>query len=210
MMDEWFLPDGCDTFARLTSRPSDSSINASRTAFTMRHRSRFAVSASVLSMVVMLAACAGAPRQRPVRMGPVTQGADSVEGARRLLQGDWSLASYETIAPDGSRATHPVTGLLTYDEFGNLSLRAQLNRDGQPPAVLEYRGRAVIDARASMLRVEGVQYTERPTGVSPEITEAVSLDKPRHYQISGDVLTLSALDPATRRPTAVVAFRRAQ
>ncbi len=50
-----------------------------------------------LVLIVVTAACHGQPSQRPMKAGPVDTGAGSLTAARKYLEGQWSLESYESI-----------------------------------------------------------------------------------------------------------------
>jgi hypothetical protein len=55
--------------------------------------------AGVAALLAAAAACAGAPRQRPVEMGPVATGPGTLTDARKFLQGRWTLESFEVRPP---------------------------------------------------------------------------------------------------------------
>lgn len=173
----------------------------------MRSRSALIVLLSSGAVSIVLAGCGGASRPRPAGTGAVQPAGGADQQVRRQLEGRWELVTYETIAPDGSRTPQPVSGQLSFNPSGTLSVRAQLRRQGVPPFVLEYSGRAVIDPRAQRLRVEGASVPA-PPGAPANAVAAVSLDRPRHFQIQGDLLTVSALDPGSNRPTATAVWRK--
>lgn len=175
----------------------------------MRNRCALIVLLSTGAASIVLSGCGGASRPRPAAAGAVQPAGGTDQQVRRQLEGQWELVTYETIAPDGSRAPQPVSGRLSYDPSGTLSVRAQFRRQGGAPIVLDYSGRAVIDPRAQRLRVEGANVPA-PAGAPADAVAAVSLDRPRHYQLQGNLLTVSALEPGSNRPLATAVWRRAQ
>ncbi|HEX6211299.1 MAG TPA: hypothetical protein VF136_11015 [Methylomirabilota bacterium] len=171
-------------------------------------RSRPALSVLLIPVVVsVLAGCGGGSRPRPAGTGSVPTGGSDVDQVRRQLQGTWELVTYQTFAPDGSRNDQPVSGRLSYDGSGTLRVHAEYRRQGRAPFVLDYGGRAVIDPRAQRLRVEAASVP-RPPGGEETVVAAVSLDRPRHYQLQGNLLTVSALDAGSGRPVATAVWRK--
>ena len=152
-----------------------------------------------------VASCAAAPRQRPVRAGPVDTGAGSVEGARRQLSGTWELVSFEAFTAPGESSQVPATGRLTYDEFGNVTLVGELERgDDSQATLLNMSGRAVIDAamqRFLILDTEGnLPFDEADFATA-------SPDRFRYYAFNGDLLELSVKD-AGGQTTSLLTWRR--
>jgi hypothetical protein len=133
----------------------------------------------VAAILVVLAACAGAPRQRPVPMGPVDTGEGSLEAARRELQGSWSLVSLEAV--DASGARHPVkaSGVLSYDEYGNLKTIGTIDDPRLQSAIpLDLTGRIVLDPAKRVVYPADVTSAEP---VDPKRLAPVGLDKVRQY-----------------------------
>ena len=160
----------------------------------------FFVTAVALSV---LAGCAKTARERPVKMGDVNTGAGSLEAVRRQLQGSWELVSL-AVVPQGGGEPVPLKarGTLTYDEYGNLTIDAHTDDPNAPQAarsagVLSFKGRAVIDAPKSELKLMDV------TGnVNPD--EVLSIDRRRKYEFAAGTLKLSSIDEQ-RRPSAPTA-----
>lgn len=69
-------------------------------------------------------ACAGASRQRT---GPVAAGAGSLEAACRELRGSWLLSPLEAADASGTRQHVKASGMLSYDEFGNLTINGKID-----------------------------------------------------------------------------------
>ena len=161
-----------------------------------RRRSLALVSIAVVSGA-LLAGCAKAPRERPVKMGDVDTGAGSLESVRRQLQGTWELVSLAVVPPTGG-APVPLAarGTLVYDEFGNLSVDAHTNDPNAPQAaqtagLLSFKGRAVIDTAKSELKLMDVTGSVDPNTV-------IATERRRRFAFEGDLLKLSSLRPMAR------------
>ena len=157
----------------------------------------------VASAVVALAtamACAASERQRPVSMGPVATGAGTLTAARKFLEGRWVLESMVVNPPGGKPITLKGTGVLNYDDFGNMEMNikadeasSDLLRAGGvviPDGVISTSGRTAIDMQNRTLTyiLEG-QASAMKTGGGP-----LSPNRPRHWEVAGDVLTLTTKD----------------
>jgi hypothetical protein len=162
-------------------------------------------------VLVSAAGCAGGPRQRPVEMGPVDQGAGSLTTARQFLEGRWTLESFE-IHPAGKPPITPKgAGSLTYDKFGNLRMEIRADRDAVDTlraagidirdGVIATDGRAAIDMQNKTLTYM-IQSQSAAAGTGPLAT-----NRPRHWQVEADVLTLTTKDEAGN-PASVSRWRR--
>jgi hypothetical protein len=156
--------------------------------------------AGLAALLAAATACASAPRQRPVEMGPVATGPGTVESARKFLQGRWALESFE-VRPSGAA---PIavngSGVLTYDDFGNMRIEIRTDtatsdllraagiaiQDG----VISSDGRTVIDVPNKTLTyfVEG-QRSSLASGGGP-----LAPNRPRHWEVTADTLTLTTND----------------
>jgi hypothetical protein len=158
-------------------------------------------SLSALSVsLAAAAACAGAPRQRPLPIGEVASGAGTIGEARKFLEGRWALESFEVRPPGRAPILLKGSGVLNYDDFGNLrmEIRAdQASSDLLRAAGIEIRdgvisadGRTAIDLQNKTLTyfIEG-QRSSNATGGGP-----LALNRPRHWEVMGDVLTLTTRD----------------
>jgi hypothetical protein len=155
-------------------------------------------------MAALLAATAGfaaAPSQKPLPSGPGS-GPPSLAQARKFLEGRWALESFE-VRPPGKPPIFPKgSGVLNYDDFGNMRMEIRADeaasdllraaginiRDG----IISSDGRTVIDLQNRTLTyfLEG-QRSSLQTGGGP-----LALNKPRHWEVTGDVLTLTTKDEA--------------
>lgn len=157
------------------------------------------------AILAVLAACAGAPRQKPVPMGPVDTGEGSLEAARRELHGSWSLVSLEAV--DASGARHPVqaSGVLSYDEHGNLKTTGTIDDPRLQNAIpIDFTGRIVIDPVKRVFYPADLVSSEP---VDSKQLAPVGLDKVRQYSVTGDTLVVTYLD-AAGKPTAVLTWRK--
>ena len=163
------------------------------------HRAR-----AVAGMAVLLAAAnaAAAPHQTPPPAGRTGSGAPTLAEARKFLEGRWALESFE-FRPPGKEPIFPKgSGVLTYDDFGNMRLEIRADeassdllraaginiRDG----IISSDGRTVIDVPKKTLTyfVEG-QRSSLQTGGGP-----LALNRPRHWEVTADTLTLTTKDEA--------------
>ena len=158
-----------------------------------RHSFAAALFVSAAALLV-LPGCAKTARERPVRMGDVDTGAGSLEAVRRQLQGTWELVSLAVVPPGGG-APVPLAakGTLTYDEYGNLTVDAHTDDPNAPQAarsanLLSFKGRAVIDAARSELKLMDVTGSVDPATV-------ISTERRRRFAFEGDLLKLSSLEP---------------
>jgi hypothetical protein len=153
--------------------------------------------ASVVVALATAMACAASERQRPVSMGPVATGAGTLTAARKFLEGRWILESMVVTPPGAKPITLKGSGVLTYDDFGNLEMNlkadeasSDLLRAGGvviPDGVVSTKGRTAIDMQNRTLTyiLEG-QASAMKTGGGP-----LSPNRPRHWEVAGDVLTLT-------------------
>lgn len=150
-------------------------------------------------LVTTLGACAPAPRQRPVKGGPVNTGTGSTKAARSFLEGRWTLLTFEVFPPGQPPITVAGEGSLLYDDFGNLKMDirvdektgAALSKAGIPiqAGVLSIEGRAVIDMAGRKLTyvLEGQPPIGAPAG-------PLAMNRPRYWEVSGDELILTTRD----------------
>ena len=166
----------------------------------------------ILSVVLIPAAgCKSAPRQRAVEMGPVAEGAGSLTAARKFLEGRWALESF-VIYPAGKPMTLKGSGSLTYDEFGNLRMEIRADPDSADmlraagldirDGVIASDGRTAVDMQNKTLTYV-IQNQKPAAGGGP-----LAVNRPRHWDVQGDVLTLTTKDDAGN-PASMGRWRRA-
>lgn len=156
----------------------------------------------IVLMAALAAGCTAAPRVRPVKMGP----ADStLEGARQFLKGKWTLMSYEVFPPGRSPVTlgsADGTGTMTYDDYSNLDMQIRvtdqkvadaLGAAGIPlkDGMISTTGRTALDFQNKKLTyiLEG-----QPQLVSNAQMGPLAMNRPRYWQVEGDVLILTIKD----------------
>jgi len=156
--------------------------------------------AAVALALVGAVACAASERQRPVSMGPVATGAGTTAAARKFLEGRWILESMVVNPPGGKPITMKGTGVLTYDDFGNMEMNVKADEASSdllraggvviPDGVINTSGRTAIDVPNKTLTyiLEG-QASAMKTGGGP-----LSPNRPRHWEVARDVLTLTTKD----------------
>ena len=152
------------------------------------------------ALAVFMASAAVAAEQR----GPVDKGPGTLAAARKYLEGRWDLQTFD-IMPPGQATIHlskqTGKGTLIYDDFGNLEMDIKVDaptakllaaagiqtRNGS----LYSKGKTAVDMQGHTLRfiLEGQPPTGAPSG-------PIALNKLRHWQVDGNVLTLTTKDDA--------------
>jgi hypothetical protein len=148
----------------------------------------------VLMFLIVPACATSRPRQRPVEGGPVASGPGTLESVRKQLEGGWSLVSAEVVSAAGQRSLLKASAVLTYDAFGNLSMKGAYedpSATAEQTAALNFTGRAVIDTQKQELRLLDLQQAEGEFGGLPAEMAARRI---RSYAFKGDVLTLTVKD----------------
>ena len=166
----------------------------------------------VAALVAAAAGCAAAPRTRPLPIGDVPTGPGTVQGARKFLEGRWALESFEIRSADGKQVPLKGSGVLNYDDFGNLRMEIRADqassdvlraagvniRDG----VISTDGRTAIDLQNKTLTyfLEG----QPATGTGP-----LAMNRPRHWEVTQNQLTLTTRDDSGA-PISVSKWKRSQ
>ena len=175
----------------------------------MRLRS-IPASACVITLLLGLTACQGSPSQRPVKLGPVDEGAGTLKAARNYLEGRWSLESFEVYPAGKPPVALKGTGTLSYDEYGNLTMDIRADQASSDvmrasgiditDGVISSHGRTVVDMQNRTLTyvIEG----QPATGTGP-----LAASRPRHWQVDGTLLTLTTQDSAGK-PLSVGRWRK--
>jgi hypothetical protein len=154
---------------------------------------------AVAATMVGLTGCASAPRERPIPTTRIAKGPGTLTEARKYLEGRWSLMSFEVFPPGGQPVVLKGSGVLTYDDYGNLKIEIRtdeetarlLNQAGIAiqGGVISSEGRTVIDLQNRRLTyvIEGQATTGEPSG-------PLAMSRPRYWEVDGDVLTLTTKD----------------
>lgn len=164
----------------------------------------FLVAAAAV-IVPCLAGCQAAPRARPVEMGPVDTGLNSVESVRRQLEGTWALVSL-VVYSSGQPQPAQASGRLTYDKYGNMAIEATITGGAQlEPSALNASGRVTIDPGKKTLVIGGITAESAD---QRRIDPKLDASHVRYYDLQGDQLTTTTKD-ANGAPTATVTWKRA-
>lgn len=153
--------------------------------------------AAAVASCLLMTACAASERQRAISAGPVEAGAGTSTAVRSQLAGTWTLTKFEVLDAAGQLTPVRAKAQLTYDTFGNLSIKGVLEEPlpGQKsvteaPALM-YTGRAVIDAPRQELVLMGIDATVEP---DPSILAKIAPDARRKFTVTATDLTMSAMD----------------
>jgi hypothetical protein len=159
--------------------------------------------ALALAGTALIAGCAASERQRPLQTSPIATSGNTLQAARKQLEGRWTLVSLEYASPDGKRATvEGTTGVLTADAFGNLEIEYRLSEGGlkalgdlgfkTPNAVISTKGRSVINVDQQSI----VYVDEKAQPFDPKVAAGrqnpFALERTRYYDFGADgLLTLT-------------------
>lgn len=167
-----------------------------------------------LTLLAASAACAATPREKPIPMGPIETGADSLSAARKALEGRWALESFEMYPAGGEPIRLVGSGTLVYDEFSNLKIEIRTDPETAERlrvagmqtngGVLSSDGRAALDVQQKTLTYV---IPGQPTGAAA--AGPLATNKKRHWQIEDGVLVLTTRDDAGK-PTSVGRWKKTQ
>lgn len=160
--------------------------------------------------LIAVGACASAPRGRPIPTTRIDSGGGTLESVRRQLEGRWDLVSLQTFPKPGAKPVEvKAKALLTYDAYGNLTLKGRLDDQNytNPSAApfLDFTGRAVIDVPRNQLRM--LDVTANVEVAKEALPAETSFDKVRKYSFEGDLLKLSTID-AQANVTATATWKK--
>lgn len=168
-------------------------------------RSLFVMSLAVLALPFSTG-CAGAPRVRPVKMGPAESGLGTIENERRRLKGTWQLMSLEVVPASGEPLAVQAQGVLTYDDYGNLTMKGTVTASAEVDgSALNITGRAVIDPDAHTIRILDVKA---PNADAARLDPAFDAKHMRHYEFVGDDLLKTTVKDASGKTTATATWKR--
>ena len=154
--------------------------------------------------LAMTCGCKGGTSSMPYRTSPVASGPETVEAARKALEGTWTLISLTVQNASGARATPQATGTLNWDAFGNLTIEYRISDSGlkaldaigvRPPTpVIRTEGRAVINPQKKEVQYVPPDAPSRP--FDPKLAAAradpFALERLRYYAVDVDgILALS-------------------
>jgi hypothetical protein len=153
-----------------------------------------------------LAACA------PPHGGPIESGAGTLTAARKYLEGRWTLESFEMSPPGKAPIQLKGSGSLVYDDFGNM--RMEIRADEASADLLRSSG---IDIRDGIISTDGRTVVDMQNRTltyvikdqNPLIPGPLATTRPRHWEVTEDLLTLTTKDDAGK-PLSVSRWRRSQ
>lgn len=153
--------------------------------------------AVAVMVLIVLGGCAASERQRPIQTSPIPQTGNTLQAARKQLEGRWSLVSLQYGAPEGKTATIEGTvGTLTADGFGNLSIEYRMSEAGvkvleglgfkPPDRVISTTGRSVINVDEKTIVY--VDDTAKPFDpkVAAGRANPFALERTRYYDFGED------------------------
>jgi hypothetical protein len=159
-----------------------------------------------------LGACAARDRERPLPTTRVESGGGTINQARKYLEGRWILESFEVRPPGRAPVMLKGTGILNYDDFGNLrmEIRADQETSDQLRAagivirdgVISTDGRTVIDIQNRTLTYVLEGQPANVAGGGP-----LAANRPRHWEVTEDALTLTTKDDGGQ-PVAVSKWKK--
>jgi hypothetical protein len=154
---------------------------------------------AALSFAV-LAGCAAAPLDKPLKTSKVETGMGTLTDARSRLTGTWTLVSFD-LFPPGEPPIHAAgTGIMTYDEFSNLKVDLRLTPASvklaekigipvTPEGSITTVGHAVID-----LERRALSYVLEGQSPMRQAKHPLDTNLPRYWELKGDELTLRTKD----------------
>jgi hypothetical protein len=163
-----------------------------------------------LPAIVLLSLSACGPMVAVKKGGPVDTGAGSVVAARKYLEGRWTLESFEVYPPGKPVVSVKGQGTLSYDDFSNLSM--ELRTDVATSDQLRAAGIEIQDGKISTTGRTAVDMQNRTltyvvAGQPAGNTGPLAVSRPRHWQVDGNVLTLTTKDDAGK-PVSVSKWRK--
>jgi hypothetical protein len=163
------------------------------------------VGISAAALIVVCSACKSEPLDRPIKTTPVNTGAGSIEATRRMLEGTWTLASFEAVDTAGARRPVKASGTLTYDAYGNMTIVGVIEDElVKGKVVLDYKGKIIIDPGTKRFYPSDLESSRPVSGGQFPIG---TLDKVRSYELSPGSFVVTYTDDMGK-PTAVARWRR--
>ena len=161
-----------------------------------------------VTALLVVAACGWVAAQQPAGRGPVPTLAD----ARKFLEGRWALETFEVRPPGRPPILLKGEGVLTYDNFSNL--RMEIRTDQTTSDQLRAAG---IDIREGVLSTEGRTVIDQQNRTITYFLEGqptagggpLATSRKRHYEVKGDVLTLTTRDDSGA-PLSIGVWRRSK
>jgi hypothetical protein len=154
----------------------------------------------VVVLLVGSVACAASSRQRPVGVGDVAQGTDSLVSVRKQFEGSWTLVSLHFTTPDGKQSNVDASGTLSSDAFGELAIQYKMSEQGvkslaslgvqSPNPVITTSGRAVFNPQLKQVTYTSEDFEKRSGGFDPKLAalraNPFALERIRYYSFESD------------------------
>ena len=164
---------------------------------------------AVLALVsgVVLGGCAASARQRPMSVGDVPTGVNTVSGVRQQLAGTWVLDALTVAKPGAAQQAVDAAGTLTADAHGNVTIEYRITDAGQeqltgigvtvPRPIISTSGPVTIDVQRSKIIFTGEDFQRRMQEYDASLAAArdnpFALAHPRFYAFGADgTLTLTS------------------
>ena len=164
---------------------------------------------AVLAFVALgLSACG--PKVRPIKGGPVDTGAGSITAARKYLEGRWTLESFEVYPPGKPAVAVKGQGTLSYDDFSNLSMELRTDvptSDALRAAGIEIKDGTISTTGRTAVDMQNRTLTYVVAGQPAASAGPLAMSRPRHWQVDGNLLTLTTKDDAGK-PVSVSKWRK--
>jgi hypothetical protein len=151
---------------------------------------------TLVAASIVVALAIASPGLSAIQRGPVDTGPGTLAAARKYLEGQWRLLSYEVRLPGKAPITLTGNGTLTYDAFGNLTIEIQVD-----PATAERLAEGGVRTKNGVLITSGktaINMQARTlTFLLPDQPKLgapsgpFALNRPRHWEVDGNKLTLT-------------------
>jgi hypothetical protein len=168
--------------------------------------------ALLATAIAGLPACAPAQLKKQIYTGPVDTGPGSLTAARKFLEGRWTLESFEVHQTGKAAIKVNGQGTLLYDDFGNLTMEIHADKAGAD--LLKQSG---IEIQNDMISTSGRTVVDMQNktlayvieGQPKNATGPLAMNRLRHWQVDGDLLTLTTKDDAGN-PVSVGRWRKSK
>ena len=165
---------------------------------------------ALLAVILLSLSAACGPKVAVKKGGPVDTGAASLAAARKYPEGRWTLQSLAVYPPGKPVVAVKGQGTLSYDDFSNLSM--ELRTDVATSDQLRAAGIEIQDGTISTTGRTAVDMQNRTltyviAGQPAGNTGPLALSRPRHWQVDGNVLTLTTKDDAGK-PVSISKWRK--
>ena len=159
------------------------------------------------AVLFSVSGCAAAPIKKPIDLGPVS---GSLTEARKYLEGRWTLESFEVHPPGKPVVTLKGQGTLTYDDFSNLAMEIRTDQatgDLLSAAGIDVQNGIISSRGRTALDMQNRTLTYILEGQPAAGTGPLATNRPRYWQVDGNLLTLTTKDNAGN-PASISKWRK--